>query len=81
MHSNRKRRAFFALWALLLCLAEIGGALLAAVKKRFRSVLPPLLLHPLLRECRCRTSACSPAGITRRHRLHVARCKGRHSGR
>lgn len=37
-------RAFFALWALLLCLAEIGGALLAAVKKRFRSVLPPLLL-------------------------------------
>ena len=37
-------RAFFALWALLLCLTYIGCAVLAAVKKRFRFTILALVL-------------------------------------
>ena len=37
-------RAFFALWALLLCLTDIGSAILAAVKKRFRFTLLALII-------------------------------------
>ena len=37
-------RSFFALWALLLCLTNIGSAVLAAVKKRFRYAIFALVL-------------------------------------
>ena len=37
-------RAFFALWALLICLTNIGSAVLAAVRKRFRFMLLSLLI-------------------------------------
>ena len=40
-------RALFALWALLLCLTDIGNAVLAAVKKRLKfTVFALLLLAP-----------------------------------
>lgn len=40
-------RAFFALWALLLCLTNIGSAVLATVKKRFRlSVIATVFFAP-----------------------------------
>jgi len=37
-------RALFALWALLLCLTDIGNAVLAAVKKRLKFTVYALLL-------------------------------------
>ena len=37
-------RALFALWALLLCLTNVGSAILAAVKRRFRLTVLALLL-------------------------------------
>ncbi len=37
-------RALFALWALLLCLVNIGSAVLASVRRRLRFVAPALLL-------------------------------------
>ena len=40
-------RAFFALWALLICLVNIGSALLSAVRKRYRfAALALVLLAP-----------------------------------
>ena len=41
-------RAIFAIWALLVCLADIGSAVLAAVRKRFRiSICAMLLFAPV----------------------------------
>ena len=37
-------RAFFALWALLLCLSDIGSAVLTVVRKRYRFTVPALML-------------------------------------
>ena len=37
-------RALFGLWALMLCLTDIGSGVFAAVKKRFRYLLPALVL-------------------------------------
>lgn len=41
-------RALFALWALLLCLTDIGSAVLSAVRRRYRfTVIALLLLAPV----------------------------------